>query len=147
MFSPTKIIQSNIFALLLIFTTGTIALAANSYPLDWDWGKETAPQKLVDYSKAPKGKGIYEIGKMEGDKFIPKYIGRGMKTTLRARLSKHYRDSHNKDVKANRDSLYFRTKEFADGKIAAYVEAVSQAAFEYEYNKRTEWSKHWHVED
>lgn len=139
-------ITKNILA-LLFFAFAFTALAADDYPLDWDWAKETAPKQLKHYSKAPNSSGIYELGKMENGKFIPKYIGRGMKTTLRTRLSKHYRDSHNKDIKSNKEDLYYRTKSFESGKESAYVEAVSLAAFEYEYNKRMEWKKHWILED
>ena len=120
---------------------------ADDYPLDWDWAKEAKPQKLEDFKEAPKEIGIYEIGFLKKGVFEPQYVGRAIGITLRARLSKHNRNSHNKDIKKNVKKLYFRTKVFTSKKVASYVEAVTITAFEYPWNKKNEWKQHWALEN
>jgi len=62
---------------------------------------------------------------------------------LAAAPRQHFTNSHNKNVRANATRLYFRCKVFATPELAAYVEAVSIAAYEYPWNRRNEWTQHW----
>ncbi len=113
---------------------------------DWDWRRQPAPLPLFQHEAAPDDIGIYELGFVSNLIFQPMYIGRAMGVTLKQRLSKHYKNSHNKNIREHRMSLYFRTKTFSKPEIVAFVEAVSIAAIDYPWNKRNEWKQHWNLE-
>ncbi len=119
---------------------------AHPYPRVWDWAREEQPRRLSDFFLAPDKIGFYELGFMKGGMFEPQYAGRAKGVTLRQRLGQHYRNSHNAEVRKNRDNLFFRCKVFKTEELAAYVEAVSIAAFEYQWNRRNEWTQHWILE-
>ena len=74
--------------------------------------------------------------------FEPQYAGRAKGVTLRQRLRQHFTNIHNDNVRKNKNRLYFRCKVFATEELAAYVEAVSIAAYEYPWNRRNEWAMH-----
>ena len=110
---------------------------------DFDWENEHAPIKLSEHSECPNENGIYELGEIVDDVFVELYIGRAIGVTLPARLSKHYRSSHNAEIRRDKETLYFRTKQYDDAGAASVVEALFIAAFDYPFNKRNEWREHW----
>lgn len=116
------------------------------YPRPWDWTKERLPLPLSSYSSAPDKIGFYELGFIVTGVFEPQYAGRAKGVTLRQRLGQHFRYSHNRKVRQHKNRLYFRCKVFATEELAAYVEAVSIAAYEYPWNRRNEWVQHWTLE-
>ncbi|MBW2167456.1 MAG: hypothetical protein JRG74_15650 [Deltaproteobacteria bacterium] len=117
-----------------------------TYPKVWDWVKEDMPRRLSGYVRAPDKIGFYELGFMKNGTFEAQYAGRAKGVTLRQRLGQHYRNSHNENVRKNRDHLYFRCKVFKTEELSSYVEAVSIAAIEYPWNRRNEWAQHWILE-
>lgn len=119
---------------------------AQRYPRDWDWRNEAPPRKLSDYIRAPNRIGFYELDFFYRGHFDAYYAGRAKGVTLRQRLGQHFKLSHNLDVRANTLDLSFRCKTFDTEELAAYVEAVSIAAFEYPWNRRNEWTQHWAFE-
>ena len=116
------------------------------HPEDWDWDRERKPIQLYDHERATGEIGIYELGFMANDVIDPQYIGRAMGVTFKQRLSQHFTNSHNPNIRTNRMKLYFRCKSFESVELAAYVEAVCIAALEYPWNKRNEWKQHWILE-
>jgi hypothetical protein len=117
-----------------------------AYPRDWDWANEAKPRKLAEFVTAPDKIGFYELGWYKQGKFVPMYCGRARGMSLRDRLRQHFTHSHNPNVRANRDDLYFRCKAFKTEELASYVEAVTIAAFSYPWNRRNEWTQHWALE-
>jgi len=121
-------------------------MAKQNYPRPWDWAKERAPLPLSQHIAAPAKIGFYEIGFLKNGKFEAKYAGRAKGVTLQQRLGQHFRHSHNELVRKYRNSAYYRCKVFATEELTAYVEAVSIAAYEYDWNRRNEWTQHWILE-
>ena len=117
-----------------------------NYPRLWDWAQERPPLPLSQFIAAPMKIGFYEIGFFTNGVFEAKYAGRAKGVTLQQRLGQHFRHSHNDKVRRHRGSAYFRCKVLASEELAAYVEAVSIAALEYDWNRRNEWGQHWILE-
>lgn len=118
----------------------------NSHPRVWDWAREEQARPLRDYFLAPDKIGFYELGYMNNSNFEAQYAGRAKGISLRQRLGQHYRNSHNENVRRNRNELFYRCKVFKNEELVSYVEAVSIAAFEYPWNRRNEWAQHWILE-
>jgi hypothetical protein len=118
-----------------------------NYPRIFDWIKEKKPYRLSAYLRAPNKIGFYELGIITNKGFEAKYAGRAIGMTLRNRLGQHYNHSHNETIRRNRDNLYFRYKVFTTVELVSYVEAVSIAAFNYDWNRRNEWTQHWILDD
>ena len=110
---------------------------------DFEWDDQHDPIKLSNYSECPNENGIYELGEIVDEIFVELYVGRAIGVSLKDRLSKHYRNSHNEEIKRDRDTLHFRTKQYDDPGAAAVVEALFIAAFDYPFNKRNDWREHW----
>lgn len=79
------------------------------------------------------------------------YCGKAIQQTLRERLRQHWANSHNENIKSNRDKLWFRFKCFKTPQEVEVVEGVHLAALKdkdyYCWNKRNEWSQHFALED
>ena len=118
--------------------------ATRLYP--WRWS--TRPRPLIEADAAPGSYGFYEIGFFVRGRFKRKYCGRAAGTSLKSRLRKHWRSSHNKNIAKNREELWYRYKQLGSREEARYVEAVHLAALEkdYEWNDRQEWKQHWAIE-
>jgi len=120
-------------------------MATNQYPKVWDWSHEAQPKMLADWAKAPDVTGFYEIGYKKSG-FEAMYCGRAAGVTLRARLRTHYLGSHNSNIRAHRNELWYRCKTLKTFELACYVEAVHIVALGYQWNNRNEWAKHWALE-
>jgi|SRR6185295_9339008 len=120
-------------------------MGSDPYPKSWKWSAEAHPKRLSEWVTAPDRAGFYELGFMKGQ-FAPMYCGRAAGVTLRARLRQHYLRSHNANVRKYSNDLWYRYKVFDTFELAAFVEAVHIAAFQYEWNNRNEWAKHWALE-
>lgn len=122
------------------------------YPKLWNWKKGDL-HPLADWKTAPDGFGFYEIGQIAGNTFLARYCGRAAGATLRTRLSKHYRNSHNPQIRKHRDSLYFRCRKFDSRAEAKFVEAIHISALTdpdagvYDWNDREEWNAQFAIED
>ena len=44
--------------------------------LHWKWENETTPHPLQAFAIAPEALGLYELGEIVDDVFVPKYVGR-----------------------------------------------------------------------
>ncbi|MEC5386376.1 hypothetical protein VVD49_11625 [Uliginosibacterium sp. H3] len=114
--------------------------------LNWKWENENTPYPLHEYLKAPEAFGLYELGEMVKGVFVAKYVGRAAGVTLRGRLAKHSRRSHNLQVRASAHKLFFRFRVINSAPLASYIEAVSIVALDYPFNRRNEWHQHWALE-
>lgn len=114
--------------------------------LNWNWAHEPRPQRLSAFNAAPGMIGVYELGFMDGETFVPQYVGRAIGMSLRERLGTHFQGSHNRRIAANAHLLWFRCKPLGSPALASYVEAVSIAALDYPFNRRNEWQQHWALE-
>ena len=95
------------------------------------------PIPLSDYSDAPAVRGVYEIGFGRAG-FEAKYLGRalGPSTSIRSRLSSHYRLNGSKHVNQhNRDGLYVRWIRASE---PDHTEANLLQKRDYAWNERTE---------
>jgi hypothetical protein len=114
--------------------------------LDWKWENEATPHPLHAYTMAPETFGLYELGAMVDGVFIAKYVGRAAGVSLRTRLARHLRNSHNARVRASAHKLHFRFRVINSAALASYIEAVSIVALDYPFNRRNEWRQHWALE-
>ncbi|NUR24042.1 hypothetical protein [Frateuria sp.] len=111
--------------------------------------------------------------------FTEKYCGKAVLQPLHVRLGQHAIHSHNECIRTRlkpenlrKEKVWFRFIEFADPKLADFLEAVMIAAFipfkedmkpvaspkpnaakaaeepkkSYEWNRRNEWRQHWALE-
>jgi len=128
-------------------SAGEVTMARVKYPKLWEWAKGDL-NPLSEWSAAPDAFGFYEIGQLSGSVFIARYCGRAAGTTLRQRLGKHFRSSHNPHIRRHRKSLHFRCKPFDTRQEAKFVEAVHITALTgsemapYDWNDREEWRGH-----
>ncbi len=120
-------------------TTGSVNRASWSSP----------PVRLSQYLLTPDRHGVYEIGVLSGVSFIPRYLGRAWKTTIRDRLYTHYRASHNPAIRQMRETLYCRwiTTERLPANVAeSFLLGVSSSLDlekTYPWNRRMEWKAYW----
>jgi hypothetical protein len=114
--------------------------------LRWHWDNEATPHPLHQYTRAPEAFGLYELGEMVDGVFVAKYVGRAAGVSLRARLAKHARNSHNTRVRTSAHKLHFRFRIINSTALASYIEAVSIVALDYPFNRRNEWRQHWALE-
>jgi len=108
----------------------------------WSWNLERAPQPLEEWSRAPDRPGFYEIGFVRDGAFVAMYGGMARRS-LRARLSRHFTDSHHDEVRRNRDRLWCRFKSLPGEAASRFVESHMIVAYEYPWNRRNEWSGMW----
>jgi hypothetical protein len=129
-----------------------ITMAKIKYPKLWKWAKGDL-RPLSEWSAAPDAFGFYEIGQLSDGVFIARYCGRAAGTSLRQRLSKHFRNSHNPNIRRLRKSLHFRCRAFETRQEAKFVEAVHITALTgsdetpYDWNDREEWRGHSTIDD
>lgn len=99
-------------------------------------GRFAAPIRLACASEAPSEHGIYEIGYQEQGRFVPMYLGRAWKTTLRERLSRHSVNSHVPEIRANVPKLYCH---WITSTLAKALESHLFKTWDYPWNSRIEW--------
>jgi hypothetical protein len=109
--------------------------------VEFTWRQAANPRQLGLWELAPDSPGFYELGFMRSGQFEPKYGGRASELNLRQRLRQHFLGSHNRSVARNSGQLWYRCKALPTAAHARLVEAHYVTAFEYEFNKRQEWSE------
>lgn len=95
---------------------------------------------------APKEPIVFQIGFYRNSIFNPLYLGRAMgpNTTIRSRLTNHFSDNGNKEIKEYFDEtktnyLYFRWMVTKDLKR---IEAILLKRFGIGEDRLNKWSKH-----
>jgi hypothetical protein len=111
-------------------------------PRTWSWACEAAPRPLGQCHGAPETPGFYELGLPGPSGFVAMYGGMARRS-LKARLSRHFTDSHHDEIRRNRDRLWCRFKSLPGEAASRFVESHMIVAYEYPWNLRNEWAGMW----
>ena len=102
--------------------------------------------QLDKYSSSPNENGFYEIGYYDGKVFFALYGGRaiGESTTIRSRLSKHFRGRGNPMVAMDRDNMWYRCVVTKSIEQAAAIEKYRINRYRAYPNEDKAWAQQYY---